>query len=41
MGDIYHKLDASNQALLLYEKANLKDKNNKILKDKINQINGQ
>ena len=30
MGDIYHKLDASDEALLLYEKAHLKDIDNKI-----------
>ena len=41
MGDIYHKLDASDQALLLYKKALLKDTDNKTIQDKINQINGR
>jgi predicted negative regulator of RcsB-dependent stress response len=41
MGDIYHKLDASDQALLIYEKALLKDTDNKTIQDKINQINGR
>ena len=41
MGDIYLKLDSSDQALLLYEKAHSKDINNKTIQDKINQINGR
>ena len=41
MGDIYHKLDVSDQALLLYEKALLQDTGNKTIQNKINQINGR
>ena len=41
MGDIYHKLDAPDQALLLYKRALFKDIENKIIQEKINQINDQ
>ena len=41
MGDIYRQLDESEQALILYEKALEKDANNKLIKNKINQLYGR
>ncbi len=41
MGDIYHMLDESDQALILYEKAHIQDSGNTKIQDKINEINGR
>ena len=41
MGDIYRQLNKLEQALILYEKALQKDANNKLIKNKINQLYGR